>query len=70
MCIKETGLSETLELHYLNEIGLGICSEQAGESIHCIFLKFWDNYKMNNMYDPAYEVRLKRAVVEFSSHHL
>ena len=80
-CIKDTGLSETLKLHcilhhiphalhYLYGKGLGIWSEQAGESIHRIFLKFWDKYKMNNMYDPAYEVRLKRAVVEFSSHHL
>ena len=80
-CIKETGLSETLKLHcilyhishalyYLNGKGFGVWSEQAGESFHRVFLRFWDKYKMNNIHDPTYEIKLKRAVVEFSSNHL
>ena len=81
-CVKATGLSETLKmhyilhhipphaLHYLHGAGLGLWSEQAGESIHRVFLKYWEKYKTNNIHDPAYGDKLKRAVVEFSSQHL
>ena len=79
-CVKATGLSETLKmhyilhhiphaLHYLHGASLGLWSEQAGESIHRVFLKYWEKYKTNNIHDPAYGDKLKRAVVEFSSRH-
>ena len=54
-------------IDYLNGAGLGIWSEQAGESIHRTFSMFWDKYKIKYIYNPAYERNLKRAVVEFSS---
>ena len=78
---KSTGLSETLKSHVaLNHIehslfflgcsGLGLWSEQAGESIHREFLKFWSRYQINTIDDSSYGERLHRAVVDFSSHHL
>lgn len=81
-CIKATEVSKTLKLHVtLSHIkqclefigdsqGLGLWSEQAGESIHREFLKFWQKYKMNIIDDENYPIRLKHAVVEFSSLHI
>lgn len=51
-------INETLKVHvtikhlkqslsFLGNYGLGIWSEQAGESIHRCFLQFWKNYKTN-----------------------
>ena len=76
-----TELSETLKLHVilhhledsvrcLNGEGLGLWSEQAGESIHRSFLTYWDRYKINLISDPSYGERLKLAVIEFSSKHV
>ena len=80
-CVAATRLSETLKmhyilyhiphtLHYLNGSDLGLWSEQAGESIYRVFLQYWNKYKINNIYDPTYEERFKRAVIEFSSRNL
>ena len=57
-------------LQFLGDAGLGIWSEQDGESIYREFLKFWNKYKISNIEDPGYGEKLKRAVVEFSSMHL
>lgn len=76
-----TQVSETLKIHvatkhlndclqYLSGNGLGIWSEQAGESVHKEFIKYWNRYKMNNIHDAKYGQQLKKAVVEFSSLHI
>lgn len=76
---KSTGVSKTLKIHVLldhlkqclefldNDDGLGLWSEQAGESVHSKFLKVWERFKMNSIEDPNYIKRLKKAVVAFSS---
>ena len=80
-CFYATGLSETLKVHsalshiehsllFLGCSGLGLWSEQAGESIDCEFLKFRSRYQINNLDDESYGERLKKAVTEFSSRHL
>lgn len=76
-----TGLSHTLKvhvlfehlghgLHFLNGNSHGKWSEQAGESIHREFLKYWSKYQVNDLKAENYCSQLKRAVVEFSSRHL
>lgn len=76
-----TGLSFTLKvhvllehlehgLHFLNGNSLGMWSEQAGESVHREFLKYWSKYEINNLESENYPKQLKKAVVEFSSRHL
>lgn len=76
-----TELSQTLKIHvlfkhikqslkYLHGNGLGLWSEQAGESIHREFLVFWEKYKINTIEDSNYITHLKKAVVEFSSRHI
>ena len=78
---RGTEVSETLKIHvalhhikhslqFLGNSGLGLWSEQSGESIHREFLKYWNSYKMNIIDDPRYGTQLKKAVVEFSSRHL
>lgn len=62
-------IEESLE--FLNEgEGFGLWSEQAGESMHREFLKFWNRRKTNNLNDPGYLERFKAAVVDFSSKHI
>lgn len=80
--LAATNVTETLKIHVClkhleqslefleREEGFGIWSEQAGESVHREFLKFWSRRKMNNITDPNYCVKLKQAVVDFSSKHL
>lgn len=77
-----TEVSETLKIHVVLEhveeclgfleydTGLGVWSEQAGESAHREFLKYWNKRKINNMGNPLYPTRLRDAVVEFSSKHV
>jgi hypothetical protein len=76
-----TGLSETIKIHsitchlkdciiFLKNRGLGMWSEQTGESIHREFLKYWNRYKINVNDDSDYGTRLKRAVMDFSTDHL
>lgn len=76
-----TGLSNTLKihvllehlehgLHFLNGASLGMYSEQAGESVHREFLKYWSKYQINYLESDNYVHYLKKAVVEFSSRHL
>ena len=80
-CFEATKVSETLKIHvvlyhivdalqFLNKRGLGLWSEQAGESIHREFVKFWNKYKINSIDDTTYGTRLKRAVVDFSLSHI
>ena len=57
-------------LDYLKGYGLGVWSEQAGESIHREFFKFWNYYKINCMENVSYSTNLLRAVIAFSSRHL
>ncbi|CAH1104321.1 unnamed protein product [Psylliodes chrysocephalus] len=80
--VESTGVSITLKLHvilthlkgsleFLNaNTGLGLWSEQAGESVHHEFLKYWDRYKINAIDAPSYGEKLRRAVAEFSSLHI
>ena len=49
---------------------LGLRSEQAGETIHRKFLKYWQRYKINLLEDPTYVTRLKKDVIIFSSEHI
>ena len=71
-----TEVTETLKIHvatryiqqclkFLPGDSLGVWSEQAGESIHREFIKFWDRYKINSIEDENYLKRLKKEVVEF-----
>ena len=75
---KSTGISQTVKIHiilahlkqaitFLNNDGLGLWSEQAGESVHREFIKFWDRFKINLIEEPTFVNRLKKAVVIFSS---
>lgn len=57
-------------LQYLFNYGLGVWSEQAGESIHREFLKFWELSKINSIESECYVDKLLKAVVNFSSRHL
>lgn len=74
-------LSQTLKIHvllkhlkhcldFLEGHGLGLWSEQAGESVHHAFKQYWSKYKINDTNDPNYGLQLKKAVVEFSSRHI
>lgn len=78
---RKTNVSESLKihvvlhhltncLHFIKNDGLGIWSEQAGESIHREFLIFWNRYKISSVENPQYGSHLKKAVVEFSSKHI
>lgn len=84
---QATEMNETLKVHVLLDHlvqsllflgrpdGLGIWTEQAGESVHHFFLKTWDKYRVNCMTDAegsfvTYAERLMKAVVEFSSQHV
>lgn len=61
-------LVPTLNLPYFNGRGLGVCTEQAGESIHSHFSEhFWKKWKLSSMDHPEYANNLKRAVVECAS---
>ncbi|KAL7297470.1 hypothetical protein TKK_0009840 [Trichogramma kaykai] len=79
--IVSTGVSQTLKIHvlldhlkdglaFLKNDGLGLWSEQAGESVHREFLKYWERFKINAIDDKAFSSRLNRAVVTFSSQHM
>ena len=57
-------------LHFLNGNSLGMWSEQAGESVHIEFLKYWSKYRINHLESENYIKQLKKAVIEFSSRHL
>ena len=60
-------LIPTLNLPFLKGRGLGVCTEQAGESIHHYFNeKFWLKWKLS-MGHPAFSDNLKKAVVEYAS---
>lgn len=78
---EATGVSESLKIHvllfhiqhslsFLNGSGLGLWSEQAGESVHHDFMKYWSKYILNNIHDVRYGDRLCKAVVEYSSRHI
>lgn len=76
-----TGVSESLKIHiatrhvkqclnFLSGDGLGLWSEQAGESIHREFLNTWKRYKINSMEHPQYCEKLTTAVAVFSLKHI
>lgn len=72
-------LSETVKIHVLkehiekclefieNDYGLGLWSEQCGESIHREFLEIRSRYFVNDIDNELYSIQLLRAVIEFSS---
>lgn len=79
--LKSIDVTETLKIHvlishviecleFLFEYGLGVWSEQAGESVHSEFLKFWSRYKINDIESEGYLDNLFDAVVEFSLRHI
>ena len=61
-------LIPTLKLSYFNGRGLGVCTEQAGESIHSYFRDhFWKNLERSDINHPEYTTNLRQAVVECAS---
>lgn len=61
-------LIPTLKLSYFNGRGLGVCTEQAGESIHSYFRDhFWKDLERSDVNHPEYTPNLRRAVVECAS---
>ena len=62
-----TGVSTTLKIYIilthlnhcllvLDQNGLGLWSDQAGESIHREFLIYWRRYEINSIDDPPYGI--------------
>ena len=49
---------------------LGFFSEQASESVHHDFQKFWDSRYKREMSHPLYHDKLLRSVVEYNSKHI
>ncbi|CAH1115806.1 unnamed protein product [Psylliodes chrysocephalus] len=67
--LESTGTSQTLKMHNIldqfkdgislsNNDGLGLWSEQAGESVNREFLKFWVRFNINFIHDSSYSGRL------------
>ena len=61
---------EEFLIKYAGNKGLGFYSEQTGETIHQKFEQVFDKYKIKNIDSEQYGLRLRRAVVEFSSTHI
>ena len=58
-------VAPTLNLLYFKGHGLGICSEQAGESIHSYFKNhFWVHVERSDITHPQYIPNLKKAILE------
>ena len=61
-------LIPTLRLDYYQKRGLGVCTEQAGESIHEYFRDhFWKPIRISKIDHPDYAKQLKKAVVKCAS---
>ena len=61
-------LVPTLKLNYFSQRGMGVCTEQSGESIHSYFhSSFWKSLERSSMNHPQYTENLKKAVVECAS---
>ena len=61
-------LIPTLRLPYFQGRGLGVCTEQAGESFHSHFGEhFWKKRKLSSMSHPSYGQNLLKAVDESAS---
>ena len=61
-------LIPTLRLDYFQKRGLGVCTEQAGESIHAYFRDhFWKPIQISKVDHPDYAKQLKKAVVKCAS---
>ena len=61
-------LVRTLKLPYFKGRGLGVCTEQAGESFHSFFKEsFWKKREIKQITHPQYAERLRLAVVECAS---
>ena len=68
MTITLKMLIPTLKLSYFNGRGLGVCTEQAGESIHSYFRDhFWKDLERSDVNHPEYTPNLRRAVIECAS---
>ena len=50
--------------------GMGLFSEQTGESLHSDFKKHWLHYQVKNSDAPSYADRLYRATVAYNSSHI
>ena len=76
----ELGISTTPKIHILiyhvpqfcksKGEALGIYSEQASESVHSIFEKFWQRRKVTDFKNPNYSSALYDTIVEFNSFHI
>ena len=49
-------------------MGMGMFSEQTGESLHSDFKNHWLHYQVKNCEAPSYVDNLLRATVAYSSH--
>ena len=63
-------------MHHLEEylemegMGMGLFSEQTGESLHSDFKKHWLHYQVKNSEVPSYAENLLRATVAYNSSHV
>ena len=63
-------------IHHLAEyiemegMGMGLFSEQTGESLHSDFKKHWLRYQVKNENAPSYAKNLYKAVVSHNSIHV
>ena len=58
----------TLRISYLKGRGLGVSTEQAGESFHFHFKEyFWKKWKRSSLDHPDFGINLLAAVVEYAS---
>ena len=49
---------------------LGIYSEQASESVHADFTKFWEKYKVKFIHNPSYNRQIYNACLAYNAKHL
>lgn len=77
---KALDMAQTLKIHivlehlvsglkFLEGCGFGPWSEQAGETVHSEFEKYWEKYRINCPENSNYAEHIKLATVEFSSRH-
>lgn len=69
-CDRDLGNAQNAYISLDDNDGLGLWTEQAGESGHREFLKIWSKYKVTSFDNPRYGERVKNAVTEFSSIHI
>ena len=77
---KSLPISITPKIHILffhvpefirrRKMPLGIFSEQASESVHHDFQKFWNTRYKREMNNPNYSNQLLRSIIEYNSKHI